>query len=233
MSLVNRSVVIIKPRQPYADWVNSLPEAGEERSEPITLEELHQDCTTLLAPEAATPADLQAFLEDIKIELFEMELETLTDNLLEWPRERTSELFDEWFELEIHTTVYDIVVGPLEREDDYDDELDLFEEDEDSPLLDMEDGDELSSLEGWEAYLRDTLNFPFQAEVAEGHGPLRTGERASVTAIADVDDRFGVIVTVRVRGRLHDVPLTDLRMTDLKSENYPAVEAYNTWMQMR
>jgi hypothetical protein len=40
---VNRSVLVVRPRQPYLDWVHSLNEEGKK----FTLDDLRNSCTAL------------------------------------------------------------------------------------------------------------------------------------------------------------------------------------------
>jgi hypothetical protein len=45
MELINRSAVIIKPKQPFLEWVNSDPAL----SPPVSMEYRRQDCTAICA----------------------------------------------------------------------------------------------------------------------------------------------------------------------------------------
>ena len=48
MQSINRTAAIIRPRQPFVDWLNSLPDDDHD----YTLEELSTDNLTFLIPEA-------------------------------------------------------------------------------------------------------------------------------------------------------------------------------------
>ena len=48
MQRINRTAAIIKPNQPFVDWLNSLPDDGHV----YTLKELSADNLTFLIPEA-------------------------------------------------------------------------------------------------------------------------------------------------------------------------------------
>jgi len=113
MNLINRSVVVVQPKEPFLDWVNRDPTL----SSPISMEYLRQDCMTVLVPELGSLEDALDYTETLKPRLFEMELEAWNLNLATWPKERTNELFDAWFEVEVHSMVWDAVGAPVAREE--------------------------------------------------------------------------------------------------------------------
>lgn len=47
MKTINRGVAIIKPKEPYLNWIRNLPDPDME----IGLKELRTDCTAVLVPE--------------------------------------------------------------------------------------------------------------------------------------------------------------------------------------
>lgn len=47
MYTINRSIAIIRPKQPFVDWVNELPDAEWKSS----LSDFKNDCFALLIPE--------------------------------------------------------------------------------------------------------------------------------------------------------------------------------------
>ena len=59
MYAINRVVIVIKPKEPFVDWVNSTEDTGVV----ITLDELRQDCTVCLIPEVQDDDELQEILE--------------------------------------------------------------------------------------------------------------------------------------------------------------------------
>lgn len=46
MNSINRQVAIIKPKEPYVAWINSLADMDEQS----TIDSLNDDCTALLLP---------------------------------------------------------------------------------------------------------------------------------------------------------------------------------------
>lgn len=111
MTSVNRYVAIIKPKQPYVDWINQLPDTEEK----LTVEDLQSDCTAILIPEFDLAEESKAFIDAMAEGLFEEELAGwCTDESL-WPRSRTRALFWQWFEVEIHSEVFDAGKGAIKK----------------------------------------------------------------------------------------------------------------------
>ena len=104
MRMINRDIIVIKPRQPMLDWINSTDPHGTT----LTLADIQQDCTVLLTPEMDGPEEVHAFLYELKPLLFEQELAGWYLHRESWPERRTAELFDEWFDLEIHSMAWDL-----------------------------------------------------------------------------------------------------------------------------
>lgn len=111
MQLINRGAVVIKPRQPYLDWILANPDLQPIE---LTMEELQEDCTVLLVPEFEGIEATQAFLHDLKPVLFIEELRSWCENHQTWPQQRTRQMFDQWFTLEVHSMVFDTDDVPLE-----------------------------------------------------------------------------------------------------------------------
>ena len=54
MYFVDRSVAVIKPKQPFVDWLNQVPDNDME----LSLDSLRADCTVILIPEFDEPEEL-------------------------------------------------------------------------------------------------------------------------------------------------------------------------------
>jgi len=116
MKLINRGIIIIKPKQPFVDWLNQLPDSDTDN--PYTLETLREDRTVLLIPDMPSLEEMEAFITPLKPDLFEGELNNFTDDPTTWPEDLTAQRFDRWFELETHSMVYDAAAIPLTAEDE-------------------------------------------------------------------------------------------------------------------
>lgn len=109
MYFVDRSIAIIKPKQPFLDWLNQ--KSGNEVE--LTLAELRSDCTVIMVPEADEPEDVINHVDDIADRLFEMELSSWFSDPTSWPAQRTLKVFWEWFDVEVHLAVFDSVEADI------------------------------------------------------------------------------------------------------------------------
>ncbi len=112
MGLLNRSAVIVKPREPYLRWAKQDDSSGVAE---MVFETLRSKPTAYLIAEdeeAEGPMDL---LGQWWTDVFEAMLEGwLTDPAM-WPQDRTFAMFEEWFEVEACESVHDLVLDePLE-----------------------------------------------------------------------------------------------------------------------
>lgn len=104
MRQVNRAIAVVRPRQPFIDWVNSL----NNPEDTLTLEQAQQGCKALLIPEPERRQGNRRFIELNYAFIFEDELTVWSRDKNVWPRKRTLALFDEWFEVETHNMVFDM-----------------------------------------------------------------------------------------------------------------------------
>lgn len=108
MYAVDRSVALIKPRQPFLDWLMILPDSELD----LTLEQLRTDCTVFLVPEFLDLEEALGFIDQIYSQIFEMELASWWEDESLWPEHRTVQLFWKWFDVELHSTVVDAAGDP-------------------------------------------------------------------------------------------------------------------------
>ena len=114
MELINRGTVIIKPKQPFLEWLKRDPTLPSL----VTLEYLRADCLTLLVPDLDSPEAVLDYLKSFKPLLFEMELAGWNRDPTTWPEKRTAQVFDAWFEIKVHCMVYDLVDALIQKEDE-------------------------------------------------------------------------------------------------------------------
>jgi len=108
---INRTIVIIKPKQLYLDWARTLSDSID-----ISLEELRRDCTAVLLPDVDNDAQAEAYLRRLAEELFAIELAAWELNEDDWPQQRDYTTFRAWFDVEFHSVVLDAVRAPIRRE---------------------------------------------------------------------------------------------------------------------
>ncbi len=105
MEMLNRSAVIVKPRQPYLEWCTQDDAEGLAES---VFAILHAEPTVYLLPEYEDPAAQQEVLEEFWPDLFEAMLGGWVTDEAHWPKNRTFEMFGEWFEVQMSSIVQDL-----------------------------------------------------------------------------------------------------------------------------
>lgn len=108
--VLNRSVVIVKPRQPYRDWAAGLAESG-------LLPDDEGECTIYLIPDFANDEDAWEILEEVYDEIFNKELWSWHTDPAAWPLNRTFSMFRDWFHVGFHSVVEDLCDYELFDED--------------------------------------------------------------------------------------------------------------------
>lgn len=109
MDSINRQVALIKPKEPYVQWINSLPGTDELFSS----DELQNDCTAILLPHFDTDQESVNFLKKNFRTIFEYELYGWHTDEKDWPKKISFGQFQEWFEIEFHSEVIDFGKGPI------------------------------------------------------------------------------------------------------------------------
>ena len=112
MKWMNRSAVVLEPRQPLLDWINR----SEPTAPPMTLEDLRHNNTVLLVPALGSTKEILTWMLPLRMQLLERELESWHTNRTLWPAERSPEMFDEWYELRVHGEVLDMSEEPVRRD---------------------------------------------------------------------------------------------------------------------
>jgi len=105
---LNRSAIILTPKQPYVAWASSVFD------EPYEDPDESEGPTVFLGPDADTIEEVAEFVEaNFDIFFDHWLFEWCTDPTL-WPRNRTLAMFREWFTVRISSMVVDTVREPLE-----------------------------------------------------------------------------------------------------------------------
>lgn len=106
--MVNRSAVLVRPKQPFVDWLRSV----EELDLPdITLGQL--EATLYLMPDYEDPEDAERVLGRVCEDLFSRELAGSYTDETTWPRDRGLRVFRQWFDIEHFDVVEDVGRGPI------------------------------------------------------------------------------------------------------------------------
>ncbi|WP_309757379.1 hypothetical protein [Flavobacterium sp.] len=99
---INRSAIIIMPRQPFIDWCSSLY--------PEDLDDVKETRTYLISEDID---DIDSWLAKKFDKLFTFELESWHTNKKEWPQKRNYKMFKEWFQIDISRMIYDFEINPI------------------------------------------------------------------------------------------------------------------------
>ena len=104
--------VVIRPKQPCLDWVNTIP-----RSESYTMEDISEENTVYLIPNYDKKGDEDEFIKQHYSKIFDFELQGWKGRGTVFPENRTYEMFLEWFHIEVNSEIFDLVSQEIEREE--------------------------------------------------------------------------------------------------------------------
>jgi hypothetical protein len=114
MQFVNRSIAIIKPKQPFVDWVNATDPNSDFK---VTLEMVRSDPASILIPEFDSPKDGQNYIKKIYDDIWHWALYAYWTDEKAYPKHRPFEKFKEWFDVELCSEVIDFVDGKIKKEE--------------------------------------------------------------------------------------------------------------------
>jgi hypothetical protein len=99
--MLNRGVVIVRPKQPYLDWAAGLDDSG-------VLPDVDGEQTVYLIPGFESDDEAWELLEECWAAIFENELFGWHTDESAWPAGRTFAMFKAWFTVELHSVVEDL-----------------------------------------------------------------------------------------------------------------------------
>lgn len=105
---LKRSAIVIKPLQPFFDWLLS-HDPGMNITEEIG------EATVYLLPDFETIREIEKWLKKNFNELFSEQLFQWYIDESMWPKKRTFKMFGEWFEYSLHTMIFDTQKGFIEK----------------------------------------------------------------------------------------------------------------------
>ena len=109
MNAINRSLLVVLAKQPYAQWANST------KGPTLSLEEHRELATAYLVPEIESDKQKARILKDHFELIFENELSAWSLDKTEWPMINYSK-FQDWFEIQVFELVLDAADSQLELE---------------------------------------------------------------------------------------------------------------------
>ena len=104
MDMVNRSAIVVRPAQPFLDWLHRV----DPTSAQLTLEDLRREPTIYLLPEWETEDEALEHLAEASSEIFKEQLNGWYRVPSVWPKDRELNAFLRWFECSFHSVVFDV-----------------------------------------------------------------------------------------------------------------------------
>ncbi|MEX2468000.1 MAG: hypothetical protein WD995_13905 [Gemmatimonadota bacterium] len=108
---LNRGVLVVRPRQPFVDWVCSF-----EDGTPVDPEDAWDSVNSFLIPEFDDPEETLEWIHGNVDTVFEIMLNDWITEPDSWPADRGWTAFEEWFEFEYVDLAWDLVDEPLSSE---------------------------------------------------------------------------------------------------------------------
>jgi len=109
--IINRAALILKPKRPFFDWVNSFSPTKLEPGKPT------YDFSIYLVDPPALGLDPTPAVAKHYEQLFELELADALQDRSRWPPNRDLHTFHEWFDVEMHSILVDLVNKPVRHEE--------------------------------------------------------------------------------------------------------------------
>ncbi len=113
MRVINRSILIVLPKQPFLDWLHR----ADPTSVDLTLEDLRREPAAYLLPPHDLKADLEKHLKRLCKTIFEEQLDGWYRVKKLWPQDRSILAFREWFEYRFYGMPIDLSKEPLGWDD--------------------------------------------------------------------------------------------------------------------
>ena len=111
MKTINRTVLILTPKQPFMDWANRFEE-GTSEAEPVSTHH-----SAYLIPEKYDESNFRTYLKKNFSTIFEEELYSMITDAELWPQKRDYKTFNEWFDTHACDTVFDLSDESLIKEE--------------------------------------------------------------------------------------------------------------------
>ena len=113
MTNINRTAIVVRPDQPFLDWLHRADPTSIE----LSLEDLRREPTVYLLPECENEEEARECLEEVCGQIFEEQLDGWYRVPSKWPNRRDLDAFDRWFEWSFHSVVVDLCDDPLLQEE--------------------------------------------------------------------------------------------------------------------
>lgn len=100
---INRYAIVLKPKQPFFEWINNLyPDDKISQIEEVNIYLVDDDID-----------DLEKWLQKKFDKFFVMELNDWHTNKKGWPQKRNYKMFKQWFQVDVSSMIYDLEKRPV------------------------------------------------------------------------------------------------------------------------
>ncbi len=114
--MINRTIVVLKPKQGFLDWMASLPDM-EPALIPSLNDARNDECFTFLVPEYDTVEQAQEYVLKQSKFIIKFVCDSWDRREDLWPKNKNRTLLKQWFDLEIHSEIFDLAPGTIEVEE--------------------------------------------------------------------------------------------------------------------
>jgi len=111
MYLINRAIAVIRLKQPFLDWINSMPDKPK-----VTLEAVNRENHVFLLPEHDTEQELELVMQELYPYVFQIEIGSFCRDESLWPQ-ITYQNFLDFFDIKVHSMVFDPYENEIEKEE--------------------------------------------------------------------------------------------------------------------
>jgi hypothetical protein len=115
MRVINRTAVSITGAQPFINWMRDTD--ADFNKGAITVSRAKAYGSVFLLPEFDLEEDVQEWVEENAVWIFELQLSNWTETESTWPPARDLKAFREWFRIDIHSLVVDVADDDIEGEE--------------------------------------------------------------------------------------------------------------------
>ena len=109
MTTVNRAAIVVRPGQPFLDWLHRADPTSRE----LNLEDLRREPTVYLLPECENEREVRECLAEVCGQIFEEHLDGWYRVPSSWPSRRDLDAFDCRFEWSFDSMVAALRNAPL------------------------------------------------------------------------------------------------------------------------
>lgn len=108
---LNRSAIIVTPKQPFLDWLHSVDPTSRE----LKLSDLAKEPFIYLVQECENEREFEKCLRKMFPAIFASELTAWWTDISGWPVNRTLDMFRKWFDICFHSVLLDLGEDTLEE----------------------------------------------------------------------------------------------------------------------